>query len=247
MTESSGPQLHEIERLATTSREPVRLFASLLQAIFGDELLSATVYGAAVLDPQEFAAAKGPVRTVVVVAKFALEKLRRLAGEGKRLLRQGIGAPMVLTPEFIADSCDTFPLELLEMQQQHVTVLGDDPLAALSFEAASVARQCERELKVILLGMHQRLLAVGGYERQLPALSSDSAEHFCRILAGMLWLKGRTGPMSRPQLVSAAEEVFGRKLAGVAAALDAKRYEEWATYRALYDDVAALGQMADRL
>lgn len=247
MTGSSGPDLRDLERLAAAGREPMREFVATLRAILGDDLVSVTVYGATVLGDQEVAAVRSPVQSVVVVAKFDLEKLRQLAAEGKRLLRQGIGAPVVLTPEFIAGSRDTFPLELLEMQRQHVTVLGDDPLAALTFERASVARQCERELKVILLGMHQRLLAAGGYERQLPALSSDSAEHFCRILAGMLWLKGRAGPMSRTQLVSAAEEVFGRKLAGVAAGLDAKRYEGWATYRALYDDVAALGQMADKL
>ncbi|MBI1826471.1 MAG: hypothetical protein HYR83_08800, partial [Planctomycetes bacterium] len=88
-----------------------------------------------------------PAQTAVVVERLEPASLRKLAGHGMRMGRAGLDVPLLMTLQHIECSLDTFPLELLEIQQLHITVRGADHFADLSFDPANVRLQCERELK----------------------------------------------------------------------------------------------------
>ncbi len=150
--------------------------------------------------------------------------------------------PLVLTPDYLKDSCDTFPLEFIEIKQRHVTILGNDYFDSLSFRDSDVRLQCERELKVILLGMHQGLLASSGHERTLLDVTGQLIEHLIRTLRGLLWLKGQRDPGSTPQVVEATEQLIGRKLAGVRRLLHGDESTTWDAFCELYANVQDLGQ-----
>jgi hypothetical protein len=234
-----------VDCLPALARQAVLDLAETLRAILGPDLLSLTVYGPAA--GASFQPRRDRIHTALVLRTVEMDKLHQLAQRGREFLAAGVAAPLILTPEFLAGSLDTFPLELLEIQQRHATVLGDDAFASLVLDPERMARQCERELKVLAIGMHQRLLASGGRDRDLRAMSNETAEHLCRTLRGLLWLKREREPVPMQQLAAAAQKAFGRELPGLAAALQFAQQESWSLFRALYDDVAALGKLADGL
>jgi hypothetical protein len=226
-------------------RPRLQHFASRLQELGGDRVLALTVFGPAAAGT--FDSERHSVRSALVVKSADLDMLRQLAQEGTRLGRDHIAAPLVFTPTFLHDSRDTFPLELLEIQQQQVTVFGEDFFAALTFADADVRLQCERELKVIQIGMHQGLLASGGHERTLMKIGQDLTEHLVRTLRGVLWLKGQRDGQPATQVVQDTEKLLERSLPGVWGTLGKTDGAPWQHFSNLYADVQALGQYVDAL
>src|SRR4029078_1934796 len=118
---------------------------------------------------------------VLVLETIQLEALRQLAIAGPEFGRHQIAAPVAMTPKYLDDSRDTFPLELLEIQQAHCTLFGPEFFASLEFRWAEARLQCERELKVILIGMHQRLLSAAGDVKRLQSTQAVLGESLLRI------------------------------------------------------------------
>ena len=119
-----------VEQLSEPLRQPIRQYATRLQELAGPRVLALTIYGAA--SAGTFDPGRHTIRNAVVFDAISLDLLRQLAQEGKDLGKQRIAAPLVFTPADLRDSCDTFPLEFLEIQQQHATIFGQDYFAPLT-------------------------------------------------------------------------------------------------------------------
>jgi hypothetical protein len=237
--------LEGLERLSEALRPPVRDYATWLQELGGSRVLALVVYASAAagtFDPQ-----RDTIRSAVVFEDADLKTLRQVAREGTRLGKHRIAAPLVFTPAFLKDSCDTFPLEFIEIQQQHVTIFGQDYFAPLAFANADIRLQCERELKVIQIGMNQGLLASGGSERTLTKIGRELTEHLVRTLRGVLWLKGQRDGRPATQVVQEIEKLLERSLPGVWGALGQADGTPWQHFSNLYADVQALGQFVDAI
>jgi hypothetical protein len=234
-----------VDRLSEPLRQPIRQYATRLQELAGPRVLALTIYGAAsagTFDPRRHI-----IRNAVVFDAISLDIVRQLAQEGKHLGKDRIAAPLVFTPADLHDSCDTFPLEFLEIQQQHATIFGQDYFAPLTLAAADVRLQCERELKVLLIGMHQGLLASGGREQKLKKLGDDLTEHLMRTLRGVLWLTGLREGRPAMEVVQEIEKLLKRSLPGLRSTLAETDGTPWQQFCNLYADVQALGQFVDAL
>lgn len=219
-------------------REPLQRYADTLRELAGDNARSLTLFGAVAAGT--FHPRSHTVRSVFVVGAVDLEMLRRLARQGPRLGKTRIAAPLIMTPEYIDASLDTFPLEFLEIAQHRICVFGDDPFRELPLQAADVRNQCERELKTIQLGMRQALLATMGREKALTTVEVDVGERLLRSLRGLLWLHGDTEPRTVLDTVAAVEDGVHRSLPGVRSAVDHRSHHGWEQFKTLYADVDAL-------
>jgi len=237
------PNTDALERLHETMRVPVRQFADYVAQLCGPNLVGLTFYGPIL--GAEFDAKRTPGRSVLVLDRDELEQVRRLAREGRRFGRTGLAAPLIMTPAYIQASRDTFPLELIEIQQQHATVLGKDVFEELTFEPAHVRLQCERECKTILIGMRQGLLATAGKDTLLGEVASEAAAALLRVLRGLLWLKGQRETCPPQEMLTRVEAMVERPLAGARPILAGNLGRDWASFRQLYEDVRHLGEVVD--
>ena len=144
-------------------------------------------------------------------------------------------------------SLDTFPLELIEIQQFHLTLSGEDHFKDLEFDNKHVRWQCERELKTIQIGLRQGLLAAAGREKFIGALESDVGEGLMRTLRGLLWLKDQREAAPAGDVVAQAEKLIDRKLTGLRNAMDPNAHHGWNEFEVLYHDVEALQEFADAM
>lgn len=233
--------LSGLDIVAPAMREPISEFARLIRDLAGAKAL--TLFGT--VTTESFDPARQTARSVLVVDRVDLSVLRSLAEHGAKLGKASIAAPLVMTPDYIADSLDTFPLELIEIMQKHVTLFGDDHFVDLSFEDKHVRLQCERELKVVLIGLRQGLLAAAGREKFIGALERDVGEGLSRTLRGLLWLKGRKDAQPIDAVLTEVEKITDRKLSGVRTAMDPTAEHGWMAFEKLYNDVEALGNLVD--
>ena len=234
-----------LSMVTPSMRTPLREYADLLASLCGDNLQGLTVFGAVLgehFDPQRMTAG-----SVMVLREIDLGLLRRVAEYGPKLGSKRITAPLVMTPAYIASSLDSFPLELLEIHQRHLTLLGEDHFQAMEIVPDHLRLQCEREFKRILIRLRQGLLAAGTREEVLDELVLDVGQHLLRTLRGLLWLKGRKEPLARDRVLSETERMTGGALPGVRGAIESSGAQGWGQFQALYADVETLAAVADQL
>ncbi len=233
----------QVEQVTHPLRQAVREFADLIWRVTDGRALGLTLFGGVVRGP--FDPARQPLRSVLVLDEVDLSALRRLAEEGLRLGRSNFAAPLIMTPSYIQASLDTFPLELIEIQQAHITIMGRHFFQDLTFDPQHVRLQCERELKVLLIAMRQGLLAAAGREDLLAILGADAGEGLLRTLRGALWARGQRGHQPAAQVIAEVESWVGLPLDGVRQTLDGSGSDPWQQFQQLYREIAHLGKIVD--
>jgi hypothetical protein len=231
--------------LPANARTAFRELAELLMPLAGERLLELAAFGGWLVDDPLYHGT--PARSVAVLAQVDLRLLDQLARAGVRLGNLGLSAPLTMTPAYITASCDTFPLELLEVQQQHVVLVGQDHFAALRFEPAHVRLQCERELKSELLHLRQGLLAAAGNYKQLGVVCRQEAERSTRVLRGLLHLAGTVPGGRSAEIIAQAAGHTGLQLDGLAGLVAAPRQVDFAAFERFYQELTALAEYMDRL
>lgn len=235
----------QLDRIPPVLHTGVEQLASLCDELAGDKLLSLTVFGDALtanFDPDTT-----PAGSVLVLKDVDLNVLRRLAERGVDLGKHRVVAPLIMTPQYIKDSLDTFPLELLEIHRHHTTVMGEDYFEDLDVNSEHLRLQCEREFKRILIRLRQGMLAAAGRQKQLNELAVDVGAHLLRSVCGLLWLKGVKEAVAHREVIEAAEKLVGQTLTGLRAATDLHPTGGWANFEQLYNDAATLARLADEL
>lgn len=217
----------------------------LVCSVLGESLVSVTLYGEAITGG--FDRKRHAVRSVLVLQSSDLAVLRRLAPYGPKLGKGGMSAPWVVTPQYIQESLDTFPLEWLEIQQQGVAVVGPDQFSGLVLGSENIRLQCERDLKQILMGLRRAVLAASGSQRAVAVVEAAAAENLLRILRGMLWLRGRREHLETDAVMGEIEKLLGVRLAGIRAAVNPNAEHDWKEFDRLYCDVEILVGKADAM
>lgn len=244
MMETQG-STHWRESLHPAVHEGVARLAESARGVFADAVESLVIFGSAA--GTSFDPSRELAQGALVLRAIDIAGLRRLACDIPGLRRQRVASPLIMTPAYIAESLDTFPLEYLEIKQQHVSVSGGDPFASLDFRPADMRRQCERETKVLLIALRQGLLASGGVEDDLVDLDHDIAAALLRTLRGVLWLTERREVRTSEEILLGVEELLSRPLTGLRRALKAEVRERWDEFVCLYEDVSAVGRSIDAL
>lgn len=230
-------------RLAASLEEPVARLSDVVADSFPNTAFSLTVFGRALTG--DFEPQRNPVQCAVVLERIELPGLRRLARHGLRLGKTGLNVPLLMTPAHIASSLDSFPLELLEIQQLHVTVRGINHFANLSFEPTNVRLQCERELKRVLIGMRQGLVAGAGRDNVLAMVMQDAAQNLLRTIRGLLWLRGEKTYKPDTNVIVALEKACNREFPGLRSVTEASPVFDDHEFDELYNAVEGLSDLAN--
>jgi hypothetical protein len=236
-----------VGRVPTLVRQAIQEYWELVHTIFDKHALSLTLFGMVAESELivEFNASRAHVQNTIVVDSVDLSALRILSEQGMKLSRQRIASPIMMTPSYIKDSCDTFALEMIDITQNRIVLFGEDYFTDLEFHAEHVRLQIERELKVILTGMRQSLLGSLNEDELFATITEDAARALVRVLRGFLWINGERERQSLSVQIAHVEEKTGRKLPGLRHALDPQQPHGWNTFQELYDDVQSLGELAD--
>jgi predicted nucleotidyltransferase len=124
----------------------------------GEAVVCIAVYGSAA--GEDFAPSHSDVNLLVVLRELSFADLR-LIGETLRRSAPAdlrVATPLVVTPSFLRDARDAYPIELADMRDRHRVLVGRDVLAGLVVASEQLREQAEREVRGKLLKL--RALAV---------------------------------------------------------------------------------------
>ena len=172
-----------------------------------DNIHSITITGSSLTD--DFDHKRSDVNSVLVLNKMDLGFLEVLASLGKRYGKKGISAPLIMTPEYIMHSLDVFPVEFLNIKLLHETLFGEDLFQNLEIDRKDLRLQCERELKVRLIGLRQGYIASMGDAKILSDLFVNTISGYIPLFRGMILILGKEPPLKNEDVLQVLENVSG--------------------------------------
>jgi hypothetical protein len=142
------------------------------------------------------------VNSAVVLHDMDLKFITFLAPLGKKYGKKRIAAPLVMTPEYIRDSLDAFPVEFLDFKLIHKTVYGPDILTTLEIAKAPLRLQAEREIKTKLIHLRQGYISSLGKKPHLSAVLIRSFTGSMALFRAIISLLGKEPPVARAEVIA---------------------------------------------
>lgn len=195
-----------MEQLPDNMRKTAEEFAANMRECFGESLRSVILYGPSAWGEEIKSGAR--ITFMVVIGDNTPSELAPCTPYVKKWDKRGIAVPLFLTPEYIRDSLDTFPLEFMEMRSLYRVVYGEDVLKDLTFSDSDVRSECEREIKGKLLHLRTEYLALRGNWKGMADLIFRSLVAFRLVFAGALSLKRREVPEKTSDLLDLVAREF---------------------------------------
>ncbi len=196
-----------MEQLPEKIRKMADDFTADIRECFGEKLRSVILYGPAARG--EDTKGGGNATFMVVIPDNSPSELAPCTPFVKKWARQSIAIPLFITPDYIRDSLDSFPLEFMEMRSSYRVVHGENVLKDLTFRDCDIRNECEREIKGKLLYLRAEYLALRGDRKGLALLVHRSLNTFRLVFTGALSLKGIPAPEDTVGLLDATAGAYG--------------------------------------
>ena len=176
-------------------------FVSRTRQAAGENLQSVVLYGSAVAG--EFHPTFSNLNLLCVLREASFARLSTIAPVVEWWHGQKHPAPLVMTQEELERSADVFSIELLDMQQHHRLLFGDDLLTGLRIPMQMHRAQVEYELREKLVLLRQRLLGAAKNDRDLWDLLLGSFSAFATLFRHALIALGDASPRSKREAIQA--------------------------------------------
>src|SRR5213593_1350103 len=172
-----------------------------LKEALGPRLRSVVLFGSAARG--DYHHGTSDLNLILVLEDLDPATLEALARPVRRFVGKGHPVPRLFSPSLIAESADTFPIELLDIQASRVVVQGDDAFAGIVIDRGCLRLQCEREMDEKMMRLREGYVLGHDDTRVLRRLLSDSYPAFAALFRGGLHLLGKPIPASNHDVVAA--------------------------------------------
>jgi hypothetical protein len=189
-----------LEKLSTVVAQKIKPFIDEILNKYLENIHSIHIVGSAVTE--DYNEKTSDINSVFVLKKMDLKFIELLAPLGKRYKKKGIAAPLIMTPEYINNSLDVFPIEFLDFKLIHETIYGEDILNDIDIKMDDLRHQCERDVKSKLIGLRQGYISSQGDKKLLVERFSASINGYMPLFRGIIFLMGKQMPIKKYDVIS---------------------------------------------
>jgi hypothetical protein len=189
-----------LEGLKPSAAEKIRPFLDEVISRFEHNLHSIQVTGTAVTD--DYDEKVSDVNSIFVLKEMDLKLLELLAPLGKKYGKKRVAAPLIMTPEYIRESLDVFPIEFMNSKLVHSTVYGADIFNDIEIDLKDLRHQCEREIKTKLIWLRQGYISSQGDRKLLAEGLTGSITAYIPLFRGIIALLGKEPPVIQKDVLA---------------------------------------------
>ena len=236
--------------LAKNIQKIISEFIKSLQAVYGHNLISVILYGSAASG--EYTRRHSNVNVAVVLSDTTLNTLARIS----RILRMRkflMINPVFFTEDYIARSTDVFPIEFMDMKENHIVLYGKDVLKDIAIDMKNLRFQCEQELKSKIINTKRIYLRTTN-KFLLKKFLFKTITSSIHILRNLIRLKGKTPPYAKEEVLNEIAREFSLDIMPLQKILDAKnknirlsRKELAGLFTSLVGTLEAISDKVDRI
>ena len=233
-----------------------------LEQAYGRDLRSVVLYGSAAAG--DFHQKYSDLNVLCVLRDVDVESLHKAEQTAQWWRSFGYPAPLLWAEKELASASDAFPIEFLDLREQHRVLQGEELVAEITIDPAFHRVQVEHELRTKLLALRQRYLGIYRDHKMVAKLMVDALPSFVTlfrhalILAGHASLAGSVSPEIAPtrkrKVLEAAARRFGIDPAPFLAVLEVREgkrklpsSEAASTFQGYYADVSRVCEQVDSL
>ena len=240
------------EKLPGEVRQNFPSYLDKMLDCHGRNVLSVSIYGSAAGGDYRFK--KSDINSVFIFQELSFETFKTSLNVVARGKRQRISVPLFLAKEYLTSSADVFPIEFLDMKENHICVHGEDILASLEIKEEHLRLLCEQQIKGKLLRIRQAYLEIGIQNKQIEGILKESLRALIPVFRNLIRLKGKTPPVHKGEIIQLIcsefqlrEDVLGPVLKWTRADEKISR-KEIAVYLEKYlEEMAKLAKEVDKL
>ena len=210
-----------IEGIPDETQKLLHAYVKDVKALFGEQLEGVVLYGSAVRG--EFLVGRSNVNLLLLVSSYDQALLKKYGALHRRWSKEQILAPLFLTEEELGSSATVFPLEYLEIQEQHRVLGGRDPFVGFRVDTAGLAVEVRQGLTASLFRLRQRYVEGNATDEAALILMSLSLTGLLPLLRGIQRVEGRSAVYQSDALIKDVEEHMRLDLQGMEDALQLKR------------------------
>jgi hypothetical protein len=182
-------------------------FVKRVREAAGSNLESVILFGSAVSG--DFHSGLSNLNLFCVLRDSSFASLQALAPVAKWWYRQKQPPPLCMTRKELQRSTDVFTIELLDMQQHHRVLFGEDVVQGLHISMHVHRVQVEYELREKLILLRQQILLASGNDSRLWDLLLHSVPSFGTLFRHALIALGDPSPAARRDAVQALSTRVG--------------------------------------
>ena len=194
----------DLTGLRPAAAATIKPFLDEMLASHQENVHSIHVTGTAVTD--DFNDSFSDVNSIIVLKQMDVKFLESLAPLGKKHGKNRVAAPLIMTPHYIQNSLDVFPVEFLNFKLVHATVFGEDILREMEIGRNDLRLQCEREIKTKLIWLRQGYLSSRGDRKALAEGFLHSITGYIPLFRGIIVLFEREAPVRHGEVITALSE-----------------------------------------
>lgn len=199
-------------------RQMADTFVNEVRTAAGDRLRAAALFGSAARG--EWLEGVSDVNVLVLFDDIDAPLLARLAPAARKAVPLGV-RPLVMEMEEWKRASDVFSIELADMRDAHVSLLGDDPTERFRLQPSLLRLQAESELRGKLLHLHAGMMMAEDGER-LGQLLVHALPSFVTYLRAALRLAQQPVPATTREVIAAGCALVGAETAAFLAVLEAR-------------------------
>ena len=178
-----------IEGLPDDTQKLLQTYVKEVTGTFGEQMEGLLLYGSAVRG--EFIPGRSNLNILLLVSSYDSAVLKQYSALHRRWSKEQIMAPLFLTEEELHMSAAVFPLEFLEIQEQHRVLGGRDPFIGFHVKTDRLRDAVVQGFASHLLRLRQRYVEGGGGAEATTILLLLSITSMLPLLRGVQRLLGR--------------------------------------------------------
>lgn len=179
--------------------QQVTEFSRRLQDSARDNLASLVVYGS--VAAEEFHSGFSDVNLLCVLRRISEPLLRDLSPAVIWWTKQGHPAPLIFSSEELSRSARVFPIEMLDIKENHRVLVGDDPFVHLEIPMDLHRVQLEHELRTRLLHLRQQYAAIAADSKKIDQLLLRSISAISTLFRHALITLAAKAPASKADVM----------------------------------------------
>jgi predicted nucleotidyltransferase len=189
----------KIDNLKPKVAQKITPFLEEIFKRYVENIHSIYIVGSAITD--DFDEKSSDINSIFVLKQMDLKFVELIAPFGKKYKKQGIAAPLIMTPEYIQRSLDVFPIEFLNFKMIHETIYGEDILNDIKIDLTNLRHQCEREIKTKLIGLRQGYISSEGDKKIIAENIISYITGYIPLFRSIILLMGKEPPVKKHEVL----------------------------------------------
>jgi hypothetical protein len=210
-----------IEGLPDDTQKLLQTYVKQVKSVFGEQLEGMLLYGSAVRG--EFLPGRSNLNILLLVSSYDSAVLKKYSGLHRQWSKEQVVVPLFLTEEEMHMSAAVFPLEYMEIQEQHRVLGGRDPFIGFHVKTDRLREAVVQGLTSNVLRLRQRYVEGAGSDDATMILLPLSITSTLPLLRGVQRLLGRPVLSHSDAVINDVAELLKLDLQGLQEAWLLKR------------------------